>query len=113
MRTRIQTKWAAMLLCAGLATVASAGDLKKLPADQVLPQGEGSPGKVTFSHTSHVDAGKPSCTTCHPESFKILEKASTADGSKITHARMEKGAQCGACHGKAAFGFDDCSMCHQ
>lgn len=113
MRTRIQTKWAAMLLCAGLATAASAADLKNLPKDQVLPQGADSPGKVTFSHASHVDAAKPSCVTCHPESFRILEKGRTADGAQITHARMEKGAQCGACHGKAAFGFDDCTMCHQ
>jgi c(7)-type cytochrome triheme protein len=25
---------------------------------------------------------------------------------------MEKGQSCGACHGKQAFGFDDCEMCH-
>jgi c(7)-type cytochrome triheme protein len=111
--TRIQTKWAAMLLCAGLATAVSAADLKDLPADQDLPQGEESPGKVTFSHSSHVDATKPACTTCHPATFRILEKGATADGAKITHASMEKGAQCGVCHGKAAFGFDDCTMCHQ
>jgi c(7)-type cytochrome triheme protein len=113
MKTRIQTKWAAMLLGAVLATAASAAELKNLPADQDLPAGEGSPGKVTFSHASHVDASKPSCTACHPAAYKILEKAATADGAPITHERMEKGAQCGACHGKEAFGFDDCSMCHQ
>ena len=113
MKTRIQTKWAAMLLCAGIATAAAAADLKNLPADYAMPQGDGSPGKVTFSHASHVDTKAPACTTCHPENFRILEKGATADGVKVTHARMEKGAQCGACHGKAAFGFDDCSMCHQ
>jgi hypothetical protein len=33
---------------------------------------------------------------------------------RITHAKMEKGRQCGACHnGKAAFGFDDCTACHR
>jgi c(7)-type cytochrome triheme protein len=113
MKTRIQMKWAAMLLCAGLATSVGAADLKDLPADQVLAQGEESPGKVTFSHASHVDADKPACVSCHPGNFRILEKGATADGATITHARMEQGAQCGACHGKAAFGFDDCTMCHQ
>lgn len=113
MKTRIQTKWAAMLLCAGLATAAGAADLKDLPADYDIPTAEDSPGKVTFSHATHVDSAKPSCITCHPGNFKILEKGATADGATITHARMENGAQCGACHGKTAFGFDDCTMCHQ
>jgi c(7)-type cytochrome triheme protein len=113
MKTRIQTKWAALLLCAGLATAASAADLKDLPADYAMPMGEGSPGKVTFSHASHVDSSKPTCTACHPGDFKILQAGATADGAKVTHDRMEKGAQCGACHGKAAFGFEDCTMCHQ
>jgi len=26
---------------------------------------------------------------------------------------MEKGGQCGACHGKGAFGFDSCDTCHR
>ena len=30
----------------------------------------------------------------------------------VTHAAMEKGESCGACHGKQAFNFDDCTMCH-
>ena len=31
----------------------------------------------------------------------------------ITHAAMEQqGDACGGCHGKAAFGFQDCTMCH-
>jgi c(7)-type cytochrome triheme protein len=97
----------------GLAGAGLAGEIKKLPEDVALPQGSGSPGKVTFSHASHVDAAKPSCVACHPAQFKILAKGSTATGAPIQHAVMEKGGQCGACHGKAAFGFDSCDMCHK
>lgn len=101
----------AFVLAAGLA---SAGDLAKLPRDAVLPQGEGSPGPVTFSHQSHVDSAKPSCVTCHPRSFSILRKTSAAGDKRITHDAMEKGKQsCGACHGSTAFAFDDCTMCHE
>ncbi len=97
----------------GFATASLAGELKKLPDDVVLPQGDGSPGKVTFSHASHVDGAKPNCLACHPAQFKILEKASTTSGAAVKHASMEKGGQCGSCHGKAAFGFDSCDMCHK
>jgi c(7)-type cytochrome triheme protein len=93
--------------------VASAGELARLPRDAALPQADGSPGPVTFSHASHVDQAKPSCVTCHPRSFSIL-KASASEGARITHDGMEKGKQsCGACHGSTAFGFDDCTMCHK
>jgi c(7)-type cytochrome triheme protein len=96
-----------------LATVAAAGGLEKLPKDFTFPSGDGSPGKVTFSHQSHVDPSKPGCTNCHPKLFKTMEKGSTSDGTPIRHAVMEKGGQCGACHGKQAFGFDSCDMCHR
>lgn len=73
-----------------------------------------SPGKVVFSHQTHVDQSKPDCTTCHPKLFKMLKPGSTADGTPIVHAKMEKGRQCGACHnGKDAHGFDDCTTCHR
>jgi len=26
---------------------------------------------------------------------------------------MTKGAACGSCHGRKAFGFDDCTLCHR
>src|SRR5450756_1646954 len=55
-----------ILLMLGLAGTVLAGSLRRLPNDRPLPQGDGSPGVVTFSHASHVDAGKPDCTTCHP-----------------------------------------------
>ena len=33
----------------------------KLPADYVFPEGEDSPGKVAFRHTTHVDDEDPNC----------------------------------------------------
>ena len=42
-----------------------------------------------------------------------LKAGTAADGSPITHDSMNKGASCGACHGKTSFGFDDCTMCHR
>ncbi len=98
---------------AAMATAAAAGGLDKLPPDFTFPSGDGSPGKVTFSHQNHLDPKKPGCTNCHPKLFKTMEKGSTFDGSPIRHAVMEKGGQCGACHGKTAFGFDSCDLCHR
>lgn len=99
------------VLAAGSAL--AGGKLQKLPTDYVFPRGEGSPGAVMFSHESHVDAAKPSCTTCHPKTFRILEAGRTVSREAIRHERMEAGAACGACHGKTAFGFDSCEMCHK
>jgi c(7)-type cytochrome triheme protein len=89
------------------------GKLQKLPTEYVFARGDGSPGPVTFSHETHVDAAKPSCTTCHPKEFRILGAGRTAAREAIRHDRMEAGAACGACHGKTAFGFDSCEMCHK
>jgi len=97
----------------GLCGAAGAGDLPKLPRDYALPSSDGSPGPVTFSHSSHVDAKQPGCTRCHPALFKTLSSGVTADGQSINHKAMEQGRQCGACHGKSAFGFDSCDMCHR
>ncbi len=74
----------AVLASAVLATAAAADGLEKLPPDYTLPQSEGSPGKVIFSHSSHVDVKAPGCTRCHPKLFKTLEKGATADGQRIT-----------------------------
>ena len=112
-----------LLLGAGLSTVALAQGLRKLPPDFVLDQSDGSPGKVTFSHSSHVDSKRPSCIPCHPGTFRILQRGANPRvveegeirGLKripVTHAEMEKGRQCGMCHGKEAFGFDSCDVCH-
>ncbi|HTP50886.1 MAG TPA: c(7)-type cytochrome triheme domain-containing protein [Anaeromyxobacteraceae bacterium] len=106
------TRLLGLALALGLAGAAFAGSMPKLPKDFPLPSSEGSPGKVTFSHSSHVDAKQPGCTRCHPTLFKTLASGSTADGKPINHKAMEQGKQCGTCHGKAAFGFDSCDMCH-
>ena len=112
-RTVRTIRHASLLVAVAAATVALAGGLDKLPADYAFPPGEGSPGKVTFSHQSHVDSKKPNCINCHPKLFRTMEKGATFDGAPIKHAVMEKGGQCGACHGKAAFGFDSCDLCHR
>jgi c(7)-type cytochrome triheme protein len=103
--------WTAGLAVAVFLAAASLGDaaLPRLPADRPLPRGPDSPGVVVFSHSSHVAEAKPSCTTCHPRLFRIQQKY-----ARVTHAQMEAGRQCGACHdGKAATGLTDCAACHR
>jgi c(7)-type cytochrome triheme protein len=107
------TRLAAVLAGALLATAGLAGELRRLPPDFALPSSDGSPGPVTFSHSSHVDAARPSCVTCHPKVFRILEKGATATGETVKHDSMEAGRACGACHGKTAFGFESCDLCHR
>ncbi len=99
------------ILAAGGAM--AAGKVSKLPDDYAFPQGDGSPGKVTFSHQSHVDTAKPNCVACHPTAFRILEPGKTRTAEPILHKQMEAGAGCGSCHGKTAFNFDSCDMCHK
>lgn len=95
-----------------VAGAALAGDLPRLPQALPLPQGADSPGVVTFRHDSHVDAKEPACASCHPRLFSILGRSAERRERAVKHATMEKGEGCGACHGKQAFGFDDCTMCH-
>ncbi len=107
-------RWAVVLVGALAAgTAAAGGKLSRLPGDYIFARGDGSPGPVTFSHATHVDAAKPSCVTCHPKSFRILESGRTVTAEPIQHKHMEAGAACGACHGKTAFGFDSCDTCHK
>ncbi|HEY6006456.1 MAG TPA: c(7)-type cytochrome triheme domain-containing protein [Anaeromyxobacter sp.] len=108
------TSWklalAAALLAAGTAL---AGDLPRLPLALELPQSADSPGVVTFDHDQHVDTSRPDCVACHPRLFGILGRSAARRTQVVTHAAMEKGRACGACHGKAALNFEDCSMCHK
>lgn len=104
-----KTSLLAVLLLSG---VALADGLPGLPGGKTLPKGGDSPGVVTFRHDSHVDADHPSCLGCHATRFVILGETSPRKAPAITHAAMEKGESCGACHGKEAFGFDDCTSCH-
>jgi c(7)-type cytochrome triheme protein len=108
-RTLLRTATLAALLVAGAAL---ANDLPRLPSPVQLPSGVESPGLVKFDHSTHVDAAKPSCLGCHPTRFGILGRSAEQKPKAITHARMEKGEACGACHGKTAFDFQDCTMCH-
>jgi len=97
-----------------VAAAALAADLPRLPRDRALPQGKDSPGRVVFSHQTHVNPAKPDCTTCHPKLFTILGQQAPGRGGPISHAQMEQGRSCGACHnGRAAHGFDDCTSCHR
>lgn len=97
-----------------LAALASGAGLPRLPKDYAFPRSADSPGVVTFSHESHVDAARPTCTSCHPRVFRMLEPGAPAAGTRVGHQAMEAGQQCGACHnGKDATGLDDCETCHR
>jgi len=102
---------AVALVVAGLA---AAQNMPKLPADITLQQSGDSPGKVVFSHASHLSyQAKPDCTVCHPKLAPIVKPSKGAKRTPLTHAVMLKGQACGACHGKDAHNFDDCSTCHK
>ena len=110
---RLVSRWTAAvggILVAGAAM--AGGALQRLPGDYVFARGDGSPGPVTFRHSTHVDAARPSCPSCHPRNFRILEPGKTPSRAPIRHEHMEAGAACGSCHGKAAFGFESCEACH-
>lgn len=103
-----------VVLAMALATAGLAQSLPRLPRDFPFPQGDGSPGQVTFSHLAHVDQKRPDCTGCHPALFKLLERGTPTEGGPIGHSRMEAGRECGACHnGKVAFGLENCPLCHR
>jgi c(7)-type cytochrome triheme protein len=97
-----------------VAGVAAAQNMPKLPADIALPQTGDSPGKVVFSHQSHLSyQAKPDCTVCHPKLAPIMKPMKGTKRTPLTHAAMLKGQACGACHGKDAHNFDDCTTCHK
>jgi c(7)-type cytochrome triheme protein len=105
---------AVLLLACATSSVALAQGMAKLPADITLKQSGDSPGKVTFSHQSHVGfQAKADCTVCHPKLAPIVKTKAQAKRAPITHAKMLKGEACGTCHGKDAHGFDDCTTCHK
>jgi c(7)-type cytochrome triheme protein len=109
----ISSKLAFTLVAVVFAGAALAGDLPRLPVALKLQQSGDSPGVVTFNHDMHVDAAKPDCVQCHPRLFGILGRSATKKVQAVTHATMEKGGSCGSCHGKQAFNFEDCTMCHK
>lgn len=103
--------WVFGLLVFALSGALAGAAALKLPGPIEMPKSADSPGKVVFSHESHVDPAQPRCTTCHPKEFRILKSSTRVP---VTHERMDKGGQCGSCHnGKAAFALDqDCTLCH-
>ena len=116
MRRRTVLALAAIIVIVGVcaAATALAQNMPKLPADITLKQSGDSPGKVTFSHTSHLGyQAKPDCTVCHPKLAPITKPAPGVKRAPTTHAAMLKGEACGSCHGKTAHNFDDCTSCHK
>ena len=59
---------------------------------------------VLFSHDVHSSWIR--CSSCHPAVFKENLK------NNIKMVRMNKGQNCGHCHGKVSFTFADCDRCH-
>jgi c(7)-type cytochrome triheme protein len=116
MRRRTVLTLAAIIVIVGVCAAATtlAQNMPKLPADITLKQSGDSPGKVTFSHTSHLGyQAKPDCTVCHPKLAPITKPAPGVKRAPTTHAAMLKGEACGSCHGKTAHNFDDCTSCHK
>lgn len=105
-------------LAAAIGLVPAASFAQKGPADFTLPEEKGSPGKVTFSHEKHKEAGEAKCSACHTKIFKMKK----GPAGEITMAKMKAGEQCGACHdgkehgGKQVFSVNDkanCEKCHK
>jgi c(7)-type cytochrome triheme protein len=74
-----------------------------------MEMGAVSPGRVIFSHTRHIDPGRPDCTACHSGQFRMIK-----NGPDITPFR--KMQNCGDCHnGIKAIAVADknrCYVCH-
>jgi len=106
--------WRAKATCmAGVVLILAghaAAEQLRLPPDLTYSKAEGSPGKVIFSHQFHT-AVADKCTVCHVKLFRMLRPT-----RQVTHADMEAGKSCGACHnGQMAFGPTDpagCTRCH-
>jgi len=85
-----------------------------LPPDKILPQGENSPGSVTFRHDTHVFITEfPDCKYCHSGMFQMLQ-FNQVGMKTISMEKMYEGELCGKCHnGQSAFAMDeDCQVCH-
>ncbi len=109
----MRCRWRMLVVCVGAALAALGPDALaqqlRLPRDLTYDKG-GGPGPVVFSHESHV-AFSDKCTACHVALFRMLQPT-----RQVTHADMETGRACGACHnGQMAFPFSDpagCDKCH-
>ncbi len=97
-------------LGSGLRAQSQASPVLRLPADAVYERRVGPDSAVVFRHGTHV-ALLGRCTECHSGLFRILTST-----DRITHAEMNAGRSCGACHdGRHAFGVgarESCAACH-
>jgi c(7)-type cytochrome triheme protein len=95
----------------GSGAFAASQNMPRLPGPIKMMRSGDSPEQVTFNHETHVDSRTPGCTVCHSREFRILRASPRR--APVTHAEMDKGRYCGACHnGKKAFALDDCAACH-
>ena len=88
--------------------------LSSVPFEQLgFPGGEDSPGKVVFSHETHVETDRPDCAGCHAGGFPILVVERLVR-PRIRGEQLHAVDRCGACHdGDKAFSSDDeCETCH-
>lgn len=93
-----------------------------LPEDFAFPQGEDSPGEVTFSHDSHASYMDNNCMLCHSDTWSMLTPATPKTG-ELTYERIHEEDLCYSCHsgeehpdlGMEIFStqdFDSCDSCH-
>lgn len=106
-------------LIVGLLAPAVGPAQPELPGPFTFPQGKDDPGKVTFDHAKHREAGVDKCTACHIKIFKFKK----GETGPLSMAKMKAGEQCGVCHNgktrigaKVVFAVDDkasCERCHK
>ena len=82
----------------------------RLPTTHAFPMGDASPGRVTFSHQTHVAGKRMACKECHSGLFSLVKPA--AAGSGETTIGLMRG--CSRCHdgGRAFAVKQDCAVCH-
>jgi c(7)-type cytochrome triheme protein len=87
-----------------LGTASPMPDTVRIPPIEARPKGSPIPPAL-FRHGTH---GQYGCYACHPSLFPQHPEG-------FTHAQMDGGAFCGACHdGLAAFAVREtqCEACH-
>jgi c(7)-type cytochrome triheme protein len=93
-----------------LAAVLTVGNAWAIAPGKTIEFTGSKEGKVVFDGKTHADKGLK-CPDCHT---KIAPMKKTA---APTHADMDAGKMCGACHdGKKAFATKDkanCNKCHK
>jgi len=102
-----------LLVILTLLTVLSASLATPPGPDPVIPvdfhYSSSGPGRVSFSHTVHMERFNLTCVNCHPQPF-----AEKREGSGMKMVDVDRGRFCGACHnGNQAFGPNECGRCHR